>query len=106
MSSDPGLDHRQDDDRSAVDEAVEYLRSALVGGRVLSKDLERRATEASISAAALRRARRRLRVKSGNPGGGPWYVWLPAEPARPNEPPAESKPALRPGFGHPYEHQR
>ena len=71
---------KSDDERGAVDDAEDFLRSALADGPVLSKDVDRQAREAGISAGgALKRARQRLHVKSRKRSDGRWILELPIE---------------------------
>jgi len=52
------------ENRSAVDEAEDFLRELLAGGSVPAKDAERAAKHANVSERTLARARRRLGVVS------------------------------------------
>ncbi len=80
-------DHRADDllvpmdrgERSAIDDAKEFLIELLAGGPVPSREVERQGLEAAISKASLGRAKTLLRVKSTRPEGftGPWFWALP-----------------------------
>jgi len=68
------------EDRSATDEAREFLEHLLRGGGMAAKDVKKEAREAGISDKALRRARERLGIrptKSGFSGGWRWA--LPAK---------------------------
>jgi putative DNA primase/helicase len=59
---------REAGERSAVDEAVGFLRDALAEGPQLGKAVQREAAELGISGATLRRARERLGVQWNQPG--------------------------------------
>jgi putative DNA primase/helicase len=115
LASDLTAEHKDDDERGAVDDAEDFLRTALAAGPLLSKDLERQAKEAGISSAALRRARQRLRLKSRKQPDGRWLTELPnVEPpteeaiqGRLDDPPQpDPEPEMRPGFGLPGEHSQ
>lgn len=62
-----------DEDRSALSEACDVLEDILSGGDVAAKEVQRRATEAGVSWATLRRAKGRLDVKSRKAATG--WVW-------------------------------
>ena len=64
ISADEALSPRPDDSRSAVDDAVEWLRDELKNGPVESKYLNAKASEEGISTPTLKRARSRLGVKA------------------------------------------
>jgi len=67
-----------DEERSAVDDAVNFLREALARGGVAARDLSLSARSAGISEATIRRARKQLGVtrrKTGMRGG--WVLELP-----------------------------
>jgi hypothetical protein len=69
------------DERSALDEACDFLRDALANGAVAAKDLmgERR-RQAGIAEVTLNRARRQLRVQSSpNAFGGVRMLSLPVD---------------------------
>ena len=59
-----------DSDRTMTGDAVDLLRDILIAGRVLARDIKRRATEAGISDKALRNARTRLQVAVSREGFG------------------------------------
>jgi putative DNA primase/helicase len=123
LASDLTAERKDGDERGAVDEAEDFLRTALADGPVLSKELDRQAKEAGVSPAALRRARQRLRLKPRKQPDGRWLTEPPhveqqpreeaiqgrlddpAEPVPEPEPIKASEP-LRPGFGRPGEHSR
>ncbi len=50
----------EDGDRTMTDDATDLLRDVLIVGRVMARDIKRRAAEAGISDKALRNARQRL----------------------------------------------
>jgi hypothetical protein len=65
------------EDRSAVEEAVEYVRDALTAGARLSKEVQSELRAAGVSNATLRRAKRKLGVlsrKTGMHGGWEWHL--------------------------------
>lgn len=74
---------------SAVDEAQEFLREALVDGSRSVKEVEKEANSLGISRATLRRASKSLGIvasrigEAGKQGGGAWLWRLPtsSEPA-------------------------
>jgi len=65
---------------SAVDEAVDWLRTALSGGPRPSKELEEEARKNKISGKTLERAKKEIGVES-RPGGyrKPWISMLPED---------------------------
>lgn len=70
------------DDKSAKDEAIEFLKDELSQGEQLVKEVNRRATDAGIGSKSLRSARESLGIKSYRSGGyqGPFYWKLPTLP--------------------------
>jgi len=71
---------RDDEARTAEDEAVDFLRSLLAGNTVTANDVKRDARDAGISYDTLRRAQRRLGIKPHKLGmSGPWVWTIPAE---------------------------
>jgi len=67
------------EDRSALDEAVDFLREALTGGPLLSTEVKDKAKERGISLATLRRAQGRLKVTSAPDGFSQgWKLSLPS----------------------------
>jgi putative DNA primase/helicase len=64
-----------DDERSMLEEAVDFLTELLADGPVPQKIAAKEADDAGISAATLRRAKRRLGVKSDKQSAGEW-VWV------------------------------
>ena len=77
----PGCNH--DGERSAVDEATEWLRQALAGGPQLAKDVKHRAAGDGITSRTLDRAKAKLHVMAA-PNGyrGPWAWRLPDDAAQ------------------------
>ena len=82
---------RDEGDRTMTDEAVDLLRDVLSAGRVLARDIKRRAGEAGITDKALRTARERLGVVASREGFGAdtktfWALgplpFVPSEPTR------------------------
>lgn len=68
-----------DEERGAVVEASDVLRSVLIGRR-LAADVKREARQAGVSEISLRRAKALLGVRSERQGFGPegeWYWFLP-----------------------------
>ncbi|MDP8971755.1 MAG: AAA family ATPase [Actinomycetota bacterium] len=65
------------EERSAVDEAAEFLHDVLGRGPVWSKQVKKEAREADISDATLRRAKAGLGVRSVKEGDGSWSWTLP-----------------------------
>lgn len=71
---------RDDEERGAVGEAVEVLRTILAGGAVSSKDVKASAGRAGVSEVTLRRAKSLLQVKARLVGfgrDGQWHWSLP-----------------------------
>jgi hypothetical protein len=66
---------------SALDEAVEFLTSALSSGPCQACDTESAALAAGISKASLKRGRRRLRVRTRKDATGKWMLSLPQAPS-------------------------
>jgi len=68
-----------EEERSAVDEAVEFLEAELGdGGRHLAAEILRDARKIGITEPTLRRARKRLEVRTEKAGfGRGWEWWLP-----------------------------
>jgi hypothetical protein len=67
-----------DDERSALSEAVDFLRSALASGEREVDEVKAEARRAGVSDATLRRARERLNLKAirrGMPGTRQRFVW-------------------------------
>jgi putative DNA primase/helicase len=82
------LDARGGADRTEVAEGEEFLRDLLAGEPVAAAQVKREATSAGLSWATVRRAQKRLRVRStrraesgdGLGGRGHWYWSLPTSP--------------------------
>lgn len=67
------------EDRSELDEAREFVRELMAGGRVLAKEAKRAAREAGISERTLQRARAAEKVRARpTQGGGQWW-WFPSD---------------------------
>lgn len=65
-------------ERSALDEAVDFVKEALDGGPMPSNDLKAKAKQIGISQATLRRAQSRLKVTKAPDGFGKnWVLSLP-----------------------------
>jgi len=69
-----------DTEKSAVDEAVDFLREALKDGKRPCEEVQNEAATIGIASSALRRAKSKLKVHSkrvtiGNQGEGAW-VWV------------------------------
>lgn len=79
VTADSALAPPESTGSSQLDEAVEFLRESLAGGPMPYTELESEATAAGISKATLRRARKRLGIKSQKTGGqsGHWEWSLP-----------------------------
>ena len=71
-----------DDERTALDEAIDFLRDALSDGPMTVNAVKKDAKGADISEATLRRAKSRLGVKSDKHGGEFWSWSLPDKPSR------------------------
>ncbi len=67
------------EERSALDEAMEFLRDALRDRPMWSKQVKQEAKEADISDATLRRAKLALGVRSTKESDGSWVWALPKE---------------------------
>ena len=66
------------EERSALDEAIDFLREELADGSKPAKDLQVRAQANGISRATLRRAQASLKVTKAPDGfKGPWMISLP-----------------------------
>lgn len=69
-----------EDQRTELDEACDWLAGELEGGKRKSEEVSRGARAVGISEPTLRRARKRLKVRSTREGFGEqgvWYVQLP-----------------------------
>ncbi len=77
-----------EEDRTALQDAVEWLEEALADGPVAPEDLQRMAKENGYAWATVRRAKVKLRVRSVHEGfgkGSKWYWALPDHRC-PNDP--------------------
>jgi hypothetical protein len=63
------------EDRSALEEATEFLREVLADGSAWSKQVKKEAREAGISEITLKRAKAALGVRSEKEADGSW-TWL------------------------------
>ena len=57
-------------EQTMTEDAVDLLRDMLVGGRILARDIKRRAGDAGISDKALRSARQKLGIAVSREGFG------------------------------------
>jgi hypothetical protein len=75
----------REEERSATDEAVDWLREVLADGPVKAPEVQKQARQAGISDNALRRARERLGIKpvrrGGFAGAGVWWWSIDAQNA-------------------------
>lgn len=83
ITADQAMTLEPDDERTATDEAMDFLRETLAAGAVKAGDVQRQARQAGISDKALRRARERLgiRPRKREYAGG-WWWELPAQDAQ------------------------
>jgi putative DNA primase/helicase len=94
-----GGDEDDEDDVSAVEEAMDFLRQCLIYPKK-GTDVRREAKQQQISESTLKRARRRLKVgskrhniKGGATGGeGAWYWSLPTDEDQEDQEDQESHP--------------
>jgi hypothetical protein len=73
---------RDDEDRGAVQEAVDVLRTILAGGPQAANEVQKEARRAGVSEITLRRAKAILGVQSRKnsfAGGGAWQWFLPQQ---------------------------
>jgi len=75
----------RDDERSALDEAAEWLRDVLTGGRVATSDIQRLAKQAGQSWGTVRRAKDKIRAEHEQEGFGKdlkhfWHLPIDAQP--------------------------
>jgi hypothetical protein len=68
-------------EKSAKEDAMEFLRDLLKHGPVESKLVKARAREADVAEITLRRAKEALRIKPKKDGEGPWTWAIPPKPA-------------------------
>jgi hypothetical protein len=69
-------------EKSAKEEAMEFLRDLLTPGDLPSKRVKAEAREADITEATLRRAKDALRINAYKDGDGPWMWSLPTKDAQ------------------------
>jgi putative DNA primase/helicase len=87
ISADEAMRPTNDEERTATDEAMEWLRDILAGGPMPASEAHKQARQAGISDKALRTARERLSIRSIKEGGPfgtgeqRWIWCLPAEDA-------------------------
>lgn len=83
ITADDVLQVEPEQERSATDEATDWLRDLLSNDPMKAADVQREARQAGIGEKALRRARERLRIhpKKGGFSGG-WIWELPTEDAQ------------------------
>jgi hypothetical protein len=67
------------EEKSALDEAAEFLRDVLRDGPVWSKQVLKEAREAEIATITLKRAKNALGVRSQKEGDGSWLWALPTK---------------------------
>jgi len=65
-----------DEERSAVDEAGDFLRDVLASGPVAARDVEKAARDAGVQPRTLRRAKERLKIRSVKSGMGASWSWV------------------------------
>jgi hypothetical protein len=65
-----------DEDRSAVDEAGDFLRDILDNGPVAARDVDKAARDAGVQPRTLRRAKERLKIRSVKSGMGASWSWV------------------------------
>ena len=76
ITADEAMAHQPDEEeRSAVDEAIELLQAVLKDGPVGAADVQREASDLNLSEKALRRACKRLKVQKRRKGFGPGGTW-------------------------------
>ncbi|MBI2321340.1 MAG: AAA family ATPase [Chloroflexi bacterium] len=90
-----------DDERGAMDEAKDWLRSALMTGARPSKDLQREARGAGIADITLRRAREALGIRPQRVGYGSAGEWMWALPTTAEQASSEPKMLNMPIDAHP-----
>jgi hypothetical protein len=99
-----------EDERTAGEEAVEFLQAELSDGqRYLAGDILKAARQLGIADRTLQRARKKLDVRTEKAGfGRGWEWWLPKAPSLPGEPaslhegdsPQVLAPSVENGVGH------
>jgi hypothetical protein len=69
---------QSDEERGALEEAIEFLRTFLKSGPMTSKSVEQAAKEAGIAPRTIERARSRLKIKARKSDAtGAWVIALP-----------------------------
>lgn len=90
------------EERSALEEAMEFLRDEIKDGPVGSTQVSKDARAAGITDITLKRAKSALGVRSRKQGDGPWTWALPEEDHQPRtsqDDPLDPLPAGRPTSG-------
>ena len=93
------------EERSALEEAMDFLQDALVNGPVDNKLVKKDAREADIAEITLKRAKSALGIRAKKQGDGPWMWALPEgdhQPYTPQDDPLETLDLLpmdRPDMG-------
>jgi putative DNA primase/helicase len=83
------------DEKSQIDEAVEFLKKVLANGPVMSKKVFKDARESSVSERTLWRAKSKLKVKAGKEGfQTEWHWSLDTKSAKPPSNPAKLSKAM------------
>jgi len=72
------------EERSALDEAMEFLRDVLGNGPVWSKQVQKDAREADVTEITLKRAKAALGIRSEKQGDGSWAWALPKGDRQPH----------------------
>ena len=82
LDADSLLDERpSSEEKSALDEAKDFLRQVLADGPVLYKEIQKQAKDAGVSMSTAGRAKRGMNVLSRKRGmDGPWAWALPSPP--------------------------
>ena len=71
-------DKHDDEDKSAIEEAEEFLKELMKDGPVLAQSIEDERKAARITEATLKRAKKRLGIKSKRTGN--LWFWYLKEP--------------------------
>jgi hypothetical protein len=87
------------EERSALEEAMDFLRAALGKGPVWSKQVKKEAREADIAEITLKRAKAALGVHSLKQGDGSWAWALPEVDHQPHASQNDPLPINRPDSG-------
>jgi hypothetical protein len=95
-------------ERSALEEAMEFLRDELASGPVWSEQVKEDADAADIAVGTLKRAKSKLRIRSKKQSDGTWTWEVPEEDHRPRnaqDDPLDPLPAGKPAPGQQGEEQ-